>query len=104
MPPTREIWQSVAVIYGKVQKEEDPKIPRVGRTIRVISGRKIPIGTVANVVWFGENKFYRESRYGNYYFGPNPFGFYIPEKYNIAIILDGKRIFTSAKNVQVIET
>lgn len=86
------------------QAEED-KHPRVGKKVKVVRGRKIPIGTVGEVVWFGENSYYRESRYSNGMFKAlMGYEHYNPEKWRVGIrLLDGSRVFTAATNVEVVQ-
>lgn len=62
--------------------EEEARVPRRGRTVRVVRGRKIPKGTVAEVFWFGE------TRYG----------------WRVGLEVDGERVFTDARNVEVVGT
>ncbi len=61
----------------------DAATPRAGRTVEVVSGRNVPIGTVAVVGWFGTN------RWGS----------------RVGLILDGVDglTFTNASNVRVVD-
>jgi len=34
----------------------EAKVPRKGRTVKVVKGRKVPVGTVGTVIWYGEGK------------------------------------------------
>jgi hypothetical protein len=61
--------------------------PREGKTVKVTKGRKIPKGTVAVVVWFGEDK-YNSTQWLT--------------KYRVGLMIDGQRVFTSADNVEVV--
>ena len=63
--------------------------PRVGKTVRVIKGRKIPIGTVAEVTWYGAGKVYG---YGSRDCPPM----------RVGILAGGQRVYTDASNVEVI--
>lgn len=51
-----------------------------GDTVTVVRGRKIPIGTVAVVGWFGDDNY---SRYGT----------------RVGLIIDGAMVFTAGHNV-----
>lgn len=64
-------------------------IPRVGRTVRVVKGRKVEIGTTAEVFWAGRDQFRR-----------GQFGRRDVERVGLRL-LDGTRVFTSAENVVV---
>jgi hypothetical protein len=83
---------------------ERAKMPALGDKIRVIAGRKIPKGTEAEVVWVGEDSFAcrRLDRY------KSPYSYMLPwrynaERYRIGVrLLDGTRVFTAAKNIEII--
>lgn len=72
----------------KEREEQENKTPRVGKTVKVVRGRKIPKGTVARVFW-----------YGNSGFGLSV-GLEIVE--SIAGINVTTKKFTSANNVEVV--
>lgn len=55
--------------------------PRKGKTVKVVSGRKIPVGTVAEVAWYGE------SNYGGF---------------RVALLIDGEKVYTASHNVEVV--
>lgn len=80
--------------------ERDLKVPSVGRTVKVTKGRKVPVGKTGRVFWFGEDRFYRS-------YGPN-FGLFDTldlvgfGKYRVGLEIDGARVFTNAKNVEVV--
>lgn len=65
----------------------EAKTLRLGKTVKVVKGRKIEIGTVAEIVWIGEDK-YNSDRWTT--------------KYRVALLIDGARVFTSADNVEVV--
>lgn len=68
--------------YNKrLEYEREFPIVRRGKTVRVKSGRKIPIGTIGQVFWTGATKF------GT----------------SVGIEVEGKRVFTSIGNVEVIK-
>lgn len=55
-------------------------LPSKGKTVKVVKGRKIPKGTVAEVFWYGE------TAYG----------------WRVGLEFEGKREFTAAHNVEVV--
>lgn len=76
----REAWEAVQ--------------PYVGRTVKVIKtfrskGAKVAVGTVAEVKWYGEDKYQSETVR------------MIDPQFRIGFDVDGQRVFTSAKNVEV---
>lgn len=83
-------------------------MPYKGRMVRVTKGRKIPVGTIGEVFWFGEDQYKaaRRSRYNRY----NPYaglvGKFIKDRYRVGIkwTENGvvKKEFASAENVEVI--
>lgn len=75
---------------------EEAKVPRKGRMVKVIKGRKVPIGTVAEVGWFGKDRYARIPR--NRVF----FDMYVPEEHRVGLRIDGEMVFTSAANVEVL--
>lgn len=58
--------------------------PYKGRTVEVVRGRKVPIGTVAEVAWYGDSKY----------------GYYAKKR--VGLLIDGEKVFTDAYNVQVV--
>jgi CubicO group peptidase (beta-lactamase class C family) len=64
-------------------------LPRVGRTVRVVKGRKVEVGTVGEVFWAGRDQFKR-----------GPWGRREIERVGIRL-LDGSRVFLDAGNVVV---
>lgn len=67
-------------IIKKRELEEENKTVRVGKQIRVVRGRKIPIGTEGKVFWMGDKGF----------------------GMGVGIILEnGSKVFSSLKNVEV---
>jgi len=42
--------------HAAEQAAAEAKVPRKGRTVKVVKGRKVPVGTVGTVVWYGEGK------------------------------------------------
>jgi hypothetical protein len=75
----------------EAQAAAEAATPRVGTTVRVVRGRKIPVGTVAEVTWFGEGKVYGYgARYG------------LEPPMRVGLMIDGERVYTAASNVEVI--
>lgn len=63
--------------------------PRVGKTVRVVAGRKVPRGTVGTVVWYGTSKF----------------GYSRTPTYRVGLKdSTGTVHYTDANNVAVVET
>lgn len=76
-----EAWQAKNI----AQAQE----PTVGKTVTVVRGRKVPLGTVGVVTWVGKGKRFSASRWAT------------PDV-RVGIQLgDGQRVFTSAKNCEV---
>ncbi len=65
--------------------------PRVGKTVKVIKGRKIPVGTVVAVTWYGEGSVYGGSARRQAVAPPM----------RVGLNIDGKRVYTDASNVEV---
>lgn len=66
--------------YAAHLAEVDAMVPRKGRTVKVVKGRKVPIGTIGEVFWYGETRY-----------GPR-----------VGFITSGdEKFFTAASNVQV---
>lgn len=62
------------------EKELQDAIPSRGKAVRVVRGRKVPIGTEARVFWYGDSGF-----------GPS-----------VGLeLVNGSKVFTAAKNVLV---
>jgi len=75
------------IIAQKAQEEAEARIPRRGRSVRVVKGRKISIGTEGVVFWRGPDK-YKSTRNYTYY--------------RVGIEMsNGNREFTSEDNVEV---
>jgi hypothetical protein len=65
--------------------------PYAGKIVRVVRGRKVPVGTVAEVIWYGAGRDYgHRARYG----GTPPM--------RVGLKVNGERVFTDAGNVQVV--
>lgn len=80
------------------------KMPAIGKRVKIIGGRKVGKGTVAEVVWFGKDTFKETARkrYASGYENILPFKYYADE-YRVGIRLnDGTRVFVSANHVELI--
>ena len=69
----------------KAEREEQERIAELmtvkwGRTVKVVSGRKIPVGTEGKVFWVGD------TRYGR----------------SVGLEINGRKQFTSIRNVEVV--
>jgi hypothetical protein len=100
-----EAWVAHQQVEAQIRRQSrEVRVPRVGTTVKVVKGRKVPVGTLATVVWFGEDQYYRGSRYAN----PHAAAFmdtltYVEMgKYRIGIMVNGKREFINAQNVEVV--
>lgn len=73
--------------------EAEAKEPKVGRRVKVVKGRKVPIGSSGEVFWYGPDKF-EDRRYT-----PS----FMPRKMRCGVKLEnGDKVFTAADNVEVI--
>lgn len=98
-----EAWNEANRIKAVAEYEaERAKMPLIGATVRVVAGRKLPKGTIAEVVWFGKDNF-KESQTKRYRSGWEcilPFRYY-PDEYRIGVrLITGERVFLAAKNVE----
>lgn len=78
----------------------EAKLPKVGRTVKVVKGRKVPKGTVGRVFWAGKDKFKRSA----YSALARAYGFADDENYErVGLELaNGTRVFTAGSNVEVV--
>ena len=112
---TPEVKEKAKAYLAKqmlVKLERDNKaqaeMPYVGRKVKVVKGRKIKIGTIGEVFWFGEDQYKASGR--NRYNRYNPYaglvGKFFKDRYRIGVRYteDGmvKKDFISAENVEVI--
>src|SRR5262249_21704974 len=60
-PEVRAAYESFLAEGKRKERERNARIeatvPRVGTNVRVIKGRKLPIGAVGDVFWFGEDSY-----------------------------------------------
>lgn len=67
----------------KYRAEQEAKTPNRGKTVKVVKGRKVPVGLIGQVFWRGQTK------YG----------------YRVGIeVMDGVRIFVAESNVEVVNS
>ena len=76
----------------KLQNTENARKPEFGRLVRVVKGRKVPVGTKGEVCWVGKSD-YGKSRFGTW--GK------LRERVGIRL-QDGSKVFTDAANVEVL--
>lgn len=68
--------------------ETERRTPARGKTLKVVKGRKVPVGTVGECTWYGEGK---------------KFGYYGSTPMRVGLrTLDGTVHWTDAKNVEVV--
>lgn len=100
-------YQARKAAATKAYREaERAKLPEVGKVVKVVRGRKVPVGAVGQVFWTGPNQF-ASSRYEHPMsrdLARAVLGF-DPKLYaRIGIQLaDGSRVFTASTNVEVCE-
>lgn len=87
-----EAWEKdYAEKMRREREAAEAKLPKVGRTVRVVKGRKLPKGTTGRVFWYGADMY--ASRYD---VNPSP---------RIGIELEtGEKVFTSGGNVEVVQS
>lgn len=71
----------LAAEYRAACEALEAAVPHRGRTVRVVKGRKVPVGTVAEVAWYDP-----DGKWGA----------------RVGLDIDGGRVFLSASNVEVI--
>jgi len=83
-PEVAARWEALkaaqAARFRELQAAFEAKLPKVGREVRVVKGRKVPVGTSGRVFWTGA------SRFG--------------ERVGIETV-SGDRVFLAASNVEV---
>lgn len=85
-----ELWLSTwAFRRMKIEYEEDSKLPKAGRAVRVVSGRKVKIGTVATAAVYCEGHSFDYGR-------THPMRVHLTND-------DGLNVWTDAHNVEVID-
>lgn len=78
---TNQVDDLARIIKARKDKEE-AKIIRLHKVVKVVQGRKVPIGTEGEVFWMGD------SGYGM----------------SVGLrLIDGKKVFTAMKNVEVVQ-
>lgn len=76
----------------RLQELREAATARVGKTVKVVRGRKVPQGTIGRVFWVGADNFRR--RYDGFCSD-------VPERLGLELP-SGARVFTAAANVEVI--
>lgn len=92
----------------KRDNEIEATLPKIGRQVKVVGGRKVAKGTVGEVVWFGEDSYNPiNTRYSSGIGGlltSNQRLDLYRDHYRVGIrLIDGTRVFVNAKHVQVIQ-
>ncbi len=64
----------------RLETERLAGLPTKGKTVKVVKGRKIPVGTVGTVFWYGDGQW----------------------GWRVGLEFEGKREFTAADNVEVL--
>ncbi len=72
---------------GREERLRDVRRPGRGKIIKAVKGRKIPVGTVGECTWFGESC--------------TSFG-YQGSTTRVGMQVDGKVVYTDARNIQVV--
>lgn len=90
------------VEYAVKQARREAKVPRKGRLVRVARGRKVPIGTVGTVAWIGDDKYWRGWS-GRNAWVLDQLAYVELGRYRVGIDTDNGRVWTNAKNVEVVE-
>lgn len=101
---TPEVLAKAAAYYEALALERlknaaaaDARKPKVGKEVKVIAGRKVPLGTIGTVIWAGEGG----------YFGPVPEfknGWSTKGEPRVGIkTATGARFFLAAKHVEVLD-
>lgn len=89
-----------AALDAKIRADamaRDAVVPKVGRTVKVVKGRKIPVGTVGVVRWAGLDQFRRR------YYMPAGYVRNDIERVGIAVAGRAQLLFTDASNVEVVQ-
>lgn len=101
-----EAWKAARAAEARAARVTlEAKTPRLGKTVRVVRGRKVPIGTVGVVAWVGADRFARPSRYAHPLAGlfrVVPSGGAAPERVGLSVSGARKLVFTAATNVEVV--
>lgn len=83
-----QVWlRKWAVMRLESEAANKARKPSIGKTVKVIKGRKLAIGTTGRIFWAQEQR----SQYGTWHYG---------WRYGIELV-DGSRTFVDGKNVEV---
>lgn len=100
-----QAWKTARAAKAKADYHEElAKMPKVGQSVRIIGGRKLPKGTIAEITWVGLDTFKEQAskRYSSGWEEILPFKYYA-DKYRVGLRLnDGKRVFVSAAHIEAI--
>lgn len=95
-------WDAQRRENARIERDaREALVPRKGKVVKVVSGRKLPVGTEGTVVWYGVNKF-ATTRYLT--------GLYMLDERamievglrRVGINTGGQTVFVDAKNVEVL--
>jgi hypothetical protein len=99
-------WREAeAAAYRAAEAAAEAKFPSVGKTVKVVRGRKVAHGLVGEVFWVGKDKFKvaRVRKYGNPMAEALGFHKWDAARYRVGLRLaDGSKVFTAASNVEVV--
>lgn len=70
------------------------RTPGRGKTLKVVRGRKVPVGTVGECTWYGEGRSYSPFRSSYRNSAPGPM--------RVGIKVNGEVVYTDARNVEVV--
>lgn len=75
--------------YQAALDAEEASLPREGRAVTVVKGRKVPVGTTGTVFWYGPDRYAPAPSWG-------------PPKMRVGFTTpEGVKHFTAASNVEV---
>jgi hypothetical protein len=87
-----EAWRNEVARKARINRDiEQASLPKWGREVRIIKGRKHPLGLTGDVFWTSDPV---RSRY-------NPFSMPKAERIGVRLV-DGSRIFIAASNLEVV--
>ncbi len=78
----------------RADKLAEVRTPGRGKTLKVVKGRKVPVGTVGECTWYGEGRSYSPFRSSYRNAAPGPM--------RVGIKVNGEVVYTDARNVEVV--